>query len=84
MVRKAADQGHADAQYNLGVAYEHGQGVPKDDAQAAAWLRKAAAKGNAEAMIALALMYSHAQGVSLNYEVALQWAKEGGGVAKSK
>ena len=28
--RKAADQGYAGAQYNLGVMYANGQGVPQD------------------------------------------------------
>jgi TPR repeat protein len=39
---KAAEQGDADAQYNLGVLYYEewkGQGVPQDDTQAAFWYR---------------------------------------------
>ena len=35
------------AQIKLGLMYENGRGVPKDDAQAAAWYRKAADQGNA-------------------------------------
>ena len=31
--RKAAEQGDADAQYNLGVMYAKGQGVPQDYAR---------------------------------------------------
>ena len=38
--RRAADQGHAVAQTNLGVMYENGQGVSRDYQQAAAWYRK--------------------------------------------
>ena len=38
-LRLAADQGHAGAQYNLGVMYADGEGVPEDDAEAAGWLR---------------------------------------------
>ena len=34
--RKAADQGHAGAQDNLGLRYEHGQGVDQDSRRAAA------------------------------------------------
>ena len=37
-----ADQGHAGAQYNLGLMYADGRGVPEDDAEAAGWLRLAA------------------------------------------
>ncbi|MFZ2168120.1 MAG: tetratricopeptide repeat protein, partial [Methylococcaceae bacterium] len=43
--RKAAEQGHAKAQFNLGVMYKKGQGVPQDYAQAYMWLNLAAAKG---------------------------------------
>ena len=43
--RKAADQGNADAQPNLGLMYEKGQGVPQDYAQAVSWYRKAADQG---------------------------------------
>ena len=28
--RKAAEQGHANAQYKLGMCYENGRGVPQD------------------------------------------------------
>ena len=37
-----AKQGQAAAQYQLGVLYANGQGVPKDDAQARQWYEKAA------------------------------------------
>ena len=47
--RKAADQGDADAQFNLGVMYYNGEGVPEDDKEAVKWWRKAAEQGHAEA-----------------------------------
>ena len=47
--RKAADQGLAHAQDNLGRMYANGRGVAKDDAQAVAWYRKAADQGDADA-----------------------------------
>ena len=43
--RKAAEQGDANAQYNLGVCYEKGEGVKKDLSQAVQWYRKAAEQG---------------------------------------
>ena len=46
--RKAAEQGNASAQYNLGVMYDNGQGVPQDYAAAVSWYRKAADQGDAE------------------------------------
>ena len=43
--RKAADQGNANAQFNLGCMYEEGQGVAQDYKKALTWYRKAAAQG---------------------------------------
>jgi TPR repeat protein len=45
--RKAAGQGHIVAQTNLGLMYEHGQGVAQDYSQAAAWYRKEQSQGHA-------------------------------------
>ena len=47
--RLAAEQGYANAQFNLGVKYNFGEGVPKDDAEAVKWYRLAAGQGHAEA-----------------------------------
>ena len=44
--RMAAEQGLADAQFNLGLMYETGRGVPKDYVQAYAWFNIAAAQGS--------------------------------------
>ena len=41
--RKAAEQGNASAQSNLGVMYAEGRGVPQDDAEAVKWYRRGAA-----------------------------------------
>ena len=46
--RLAADQGHADAQYNLGVRYANGRGVPQDDVQAHMWYNLAASRSTGE------------------------------------
>ena len=46
---KAAAQGNADAQYNLGVVYENGKGVTKDLFKAREWYEQVAAqRENAE------------------------------------
>jgi len=45
--RKAAKQGHAGAQFNLGKMYENGFGVDKNDSRAVKWYRKAAKQGDA-------------------------------------
>ena len=49
LYRQAAEQGNADAQFNLGVMYLDGDGVPQDDAEAMRWFRQAAEQGNAQA-----------------------------------
>ncbi len=41
-LHRAADQGHAQAQYTLGLMYYKGYGVAQDPRQAAAWWRRAA------------------------------------------
>ena len=51
--RKAAEQGKAIAQYNLGYCYEKGLGVGKDPTEAVKWYRKAAEQGDAAAKAAL-------------------------------
>ena len=44
--RKAADQGNARAQNNIGLSYDNGRGVLKDWSIAYMWYNLAAAKGN--------------------------------------
>ncbi len=44
-----AEQNHAAAQYNLGVMYSFGRGVPQDFVQAYMWFNLAAAQGNEKA-----------------------------------
>ena len=45
----AAEQGVADAQFNLGVMYEDGNGVHEEEVQAENWYRLAAEQGHREA-----------------------------------
>jgi len=47
--RKAAEQGYARAQNNLGNLYYNGEGVAKDEVEAVKWFRKAAEQGHADA-----------------------------------
>ena len=41
-LRKVAEQGDAEAQYNLGIMYANGRGVTQDDKEAVTWFRKGA------------------------------------------
>ena len=74
--RKAADQGVARAQFNLGVLYDQGQGVPQDYAQAADWYRKAASQGIADAQYNLGLAYDQGRGVPQDYAQAVDWYRK--------
>jgi hypothetical protein len=46
---KSAEQGKAKAQYNLGVKYVNGQGVPQDNVYAHMWFNLAAVDGDEDA-----------------------------------
>ena len=47
--RLAAEQEHAQAQYNLGLMYKNGWGVPLDKVHAYIWFNIAAANGDKDA-----------------------------------
>jgi hypothetical protein len=88
IIKPLAEQGLPEAQFNLGLMYEKGQGVPQDYAEALKWYRKAAEQGNAKAVKSyrkaaeqgnaedqfnLGLMYDKRQGVPQNYAEAVKW-----------
>jgi TPR repeat protein len=68
-----AEQGSAGAQFNLGVMYEKGQGVPQDDKTAVKYYRLAAEQGDAVAQFNLGVTYYVGQGVLQDYKTALKW-----------
>ena len=68
-----ADQGHAYAQYNLGIMYANGYGVPEDDAEAVRWYRLAADQGHAGAQYNLGLKYANGEGVLQDNVTAHMW-----------
>ena len=72
-LRTLAGEGNASAQFNLGVMYATGEGVPKDAVHAVAWYRKAAEQGNAAAQYNLGLMYASGEGVPKDLVIAYMW-----------
>ena len=74
--RKAAEQGNASAQNNLGVMYGSGEGVPEDDRQAVFWYRKAAEQGDASAQYNLGLRYHNGEGVPEDDRQAAFWFRQ--------
>jgi TPR repeat protein len=71
--RKAAEQGNAQAQSNLGLMYDNGEGVPEEDAEAVKWIRKAAEQGDPRAQFHLGLMYAKGKGVPEDDVAAYAW-----------
>jgi len=74
LFRPLAEQGIASAQFNLGMMYARGQGVPQDYLAALKWYRRAAEQGNASAQNNLGLMYERGRGVRQDFILAHMWS----------
>jgi uncharacterized protein len=69
-----ADKGDANSQYNLGMLYARGLGLPQDYRKAVEWYEKAAAQGVAAAQYNLGVIYANGQGgVPQNVAEARKW-----------
>ncbi|MGD9953405.1 MAG: tetratricopeptide repeat protein [Burkholderiales bacterium] len=71
--RPLAEAGNPHAQFNLGLLYENGLGVPADGAEAARWYRRAAEQNDRQAQAYLAEMYAQGLGVARDDVQALHW-----------
>ncbi len=74
-LRKAAEEGDADAQYELGNFYL-GDSDKKDANEALHWYRKAAEHGVPSAQYSLAEMYEDCENIEQDYQEALRWYRE--------
>ena len=74
--RKAAEQGHAQAQNWLGFCHYYGQGVKKDYAEAVRWFSMSAEQGYDKAQNWLGFCYYHGQGVEKDNEEAVRWFRK--------
>jgi hypothetical protein len=74
-LRNLAGQGDADAQWQLGVLYHDGEGVPKDDAVAVQWFERAAEQGYVRAQSTLGAYYWAGRGVPQDYSKAYFWSQ---------
>ena len=72
---KAAEQGQAQAEYSLGLAYFKGLGVSENHAEAVKWWHKAAGQGHATAEVNLSEIYETGDGVTPDFVAAYKWAK---------
>ncbi|MDR2875356.1 MAG: hypothetical protein LBV44_05445 [Methylobacillus sp.] len=58
-IRKAAEQGDAEAQFKLGIAYLDGGVIEKDGKQGFDWMTKAANQNHAAAQFFLGIFYAY-------------------------
>ena len=72
-LRQRAEQGDADAQFNLSFMYLNGEGVPQDYEEAIRWFRAAAEQGLAPAQFYLGFMYDSGRGVPRDEIQAHMW-----------
>lgn len=70
LIRPLAEQGHAKAQFNLGVMYQRGQGIPQDSSEAMNWYRKAAEQDLPDAHFNLGVIYHNGEIVPRDYAEA--------------
>ena len=68
-----AEQGDAEAQFNLGVMHSRGQGVPEDHTEAVKWFRNAGNRGHAAAQFNLGVIYANGEGVPQDDSEAEKW-----------
>ena len=69
-ILKAAEQGDAIGQYNLGIMYHRGEGVLQNYKTAVKWYTKAAEQGYAFAQFSPGLMNENGDGVPENDKTA--------------
>ena len=70
---RLAEQGDANAQYNLGQDVHNGEGVPEDNKEAVKWYTKAAEQGDADAQSMVGVCYADGLGVAKNPIEGYAW-----------
>jgi TPR repeat protein len=74
--KKAADQGHAEAQNNYGVALFRGKGIRENMDEAVKWYKKAADQGLAVAQFHYGNALFRGKGIRKNMHEAVKWYKK--------
>ena len=77
-------RGGAKAQFDLGVMYAFGQGVPKNDLEAVKWYRKAAEQGYAKAQYNLGVCSDFGRGLPKDNAEAVRWYRKAAGQGHAK
>lgn len=71
--RPLAEQGNAEAQFQLGWLYANGQGLRQNLATAADWWQRAAHAGHPDAVLAMAQAYRNGRGRKKDATEAVYW-----------
>jgi|SRR5579871_2090677 len=71
--RPLAEKGDAPSQFNLGLLYIDGHGVPQDYSLAAHWFERAAEQDYTKAQLNLGALYGVGRGVKRDYVQAYKW-----------
>jgi hypothetical protein len=69
----AAEQGNAEAQFEVGQMYAQGLGNAQIFEQAFFWYELAARQGHPKAQFNIAFLYAYGQGVEQSYLKAYEW-----------
>lgn len=73
-LQKLANQGDPDAQYQMGILYHNGEGVPQSDTMAVEWFQRAANQGYAGSQSTLGAYYEAGRGVPQDFSKAYFWS----------
>lgn len=73
VLRAEAQQGSADAQFQLGMVYLYGRGALQDYTEAVKWIQSAANLGQGDAQYRLGLLYRTGLGVPADQRKAYIW-----------
>ena len=75
LLEKAANAGDPQAPFYLGIMFDEGSGVIKDQKKSFEWFEKAAKNGNTDAFFVIGSRYLYGSGVEKDYKEALKWYK---------
>ena len=75
-MQQAGENGYAEAQFQLGLAYAAGKDLPREPAIAARWFQRAAAQGHPAAQVNLATLYESGNGLPHDDALAAEWYRK--------
>lgn len=73
---KVAENGDVESQFKLGLIYQEGKVIQKNDVEAIKWYVMSAEQGHAEAQYNLAIIYDKGENVPQNNIKAVKWYKK--------